>query len=1074
VSTAPQERYVPERKLGAGGMGEVWLATDILLNRQVAIKYLRTSHQSEQRDSLLAEARMLASLNHPNICLIYDAVFDPEAGQFYLVMEYLEGQPLSNLIDRPESLPLNASIDMVIGVLRALQYAHSRRVVHKDIKPENVIVQNDETIKLTDFGLASLISQMAEGTGRVAGTPTYISPEQVEGQVIDGRADLYSLGVMFYEMVSGGRLPFENAASAMDLLMAHLYDTPLPLHEVVADIPKVLERVIMRLLAKEPDERYPSAEVVLNILASLQARYKINKPHLRLLDPNAKPLIGQTQELQHLETIWAEVREKERSRLVVVQGEIGIGKRRLVAEFLSQSIVDKNFPAAVGRCDEFGLPYTPFVEILTTIFDAGLVSPGLNTDQAGYLLQQIPSLGNFFPTGQEANAERIKDPQQAQWQFLEAVTTILRQLGPAVLFLEDATFLDEASIALVRFLLRHGQSPLLLIADYRPSENVTSWFNDFRADEIEVITLSPLSLDLTRQYVVNFLDGPISEALLTTIYRRSNGNPFYIEEITRYLVRAGICYQDQSGQWQYNQRKGTHSLPPTLVNLFTRQLQRLSEAGRKALTMAALIGHEFDFAVWLDMLGGETELDPALDALDEGLGLQLLRDGGNDRYIFSPVDLAGVLASGLSSTRLRHLHRKIAEALVQRQAEPLSIGLHYEKAGATTEAATYLAAAAAKAAATNAINEAIDYYSRALALAKTAEWYEALGHLYRQKGLWSEAIKTFQQALALVTSTTHRARVLNGLSLVLWLYDNYTEAYQAVHELLKLEGISEVEYATAQSHLGMISWTMGQLAEAEKWCQQSVESLRSHGDEAGLAGSYNRLGLVYLSEGKLDEANKVFEQALQLRRSLGDYWGQAYCLNNLAKAAIEQGRFEQAEALLVSAQELFDKIESYDGLMVVLTNLGRLKLRKGQVEAALSPLTQARQIALDINKRSAYGLADIQTLLAQRALAQGELEPAKVMATEALKLVEAAGNREYMAMAQLTLAQIQAAAGDLTGSAHQHEQAIRQFEQIGALPGLLRARFSYAQLLVQQGRDEATTSLIPAIRQEAALIGLYI
>jgi tetratricopeptide (TPR) repeat protein len=463
-----------------------------------------------------------------------------------------------------------------------------------------------------------------------------------------------------------------------------------------------------------------------------------------------------------------------------------------------------------------------------------------------------------------------------------------------------------------------------------------------------------------------------------------------------------------------------------------------------------------------------------LDTLDEGLGLQLLRDGGNDRYIFSPVDLAGVLASGLSSTRLRYLHRKIAEVLVQHQADPLNIGLHYEKAGATTEAATYLAAAGAKAAVTNAINEAIDYYSRALALTEAVEWYEALGHLYRQKGLWSEAIETFQRALTMVTSITHRARILNGLSLVLWLYDNYAEAYQAVHELLKLEGISEVEVATAQSHLGMIFWTVGQLAEAEKWCQKSVETLRSHGDEAGLAGAYNRLGLVYLSQGKLAEANKVFEDALQLRQSLGDYWGQAYCLNNLAKVAIEQGRFEQAESLLVSAQELFDKIESYDGLMVVLTNQGRLKLREGQVEAALAPLIQARQIALDINKRSAYGLADIQTLLAQGALAQGELEIAKAMATEALKLVEAAGNREYVAMAQLTLAQIQAAEGDLVGSAHRHEETIKQFEQINGLPGLLRARLSYAQLLAQQGTDEATTSLIQATRQEAGLIGLYI
>jgi tetratricopeptide (TPR) repeat protein len=197
-------------------------------------------------------------------------------------------------------------------------------------------------------------------------------------------------------------------------------------------------------------------------------------------------------------------------------------------------------------------------------------------------------------------------------------------------------------------------------------------------------------------------------------------------------------------------------------------------------------------------------------------------------------------------------------------------------------------------------------------------------------------------------------------------------------------------------------------------------------------------------------------------------------LNNLGKVAIEQGQFEQAQTWLTSAQELFEKIESYDGLMVTLTNQGRLSVRAGQAVAALAPLAQAREIALDINKRSAYGLADIQILLAQVALAQGELARARALTLEALNLVETAGNREYIAMAQLTLAQIQGAEGDLAGATHWHQQAIAGFEQVGSLPGLLRARFSYAQALAQQGNNEAVASLAQTVRQEAASIGLYL
>jgi DNA-binding SARP family transcriptional activator len=177
VASRP-DRFRFERKLGEGGMGEVWLATDTLLGRSVAIKYpLVTSPLSV--DQLLQEARLLAPLNHPNITTLHDFLVDRDHNRFYLVMEYVDGKSLSAIIEDGHRLPLEISLEIAQGVLRALSYAHKQRVVHRDVKPANVMIGDE--VKLTDFGLAKLAALLQRGTDLMAGTPAYMAPEQIEG-----------------------------------------------------------------------------------------------------------------------------------------------------------------------------------------------------------------------------------------------------------------------------------------------------------------------------------------------------------------------------------------------------------------------------------------------------------------------------------------------------------------------------------------------------------------------------------------------------------------------------------------------------------------------------------------------------------------------------------------------------------------------------------------------------------------------------------------------------------------------------------------------------------------------------
>ena len=196
-------------KLGIGGMGVVYEAEDARLARKVALKFLpeEMADDPDAARRFQREADTIAQLNHPNICLIYDAVFDPEAGQFYLVMEYLEGQPLSNLIDRPASLPLNLSVDIVVGVLRALQYAHSRRVVHRDIKPANILLDNNGRPTLIDFGASRVALQGRTQALTAVYTPGYAAFEQSTSARQGPWTDIYALAATLYHCITGAPPP---------------------------------------------------------------------------------------------------------------------------------------------------------------------------------------------------------------------------------------------------------------------------------------------------------------------------------------------------------------------------------------------------------------------------------------------------------------------------------------------------------------------------------------------------------------------------------------------------------------------------------------------------------------------------------------------------------------------------------------------------------------------------------------------------------------------------------------------------------------------------------------------------
>ena len=254
--------------IGEGAMGAVWRAYDSVIRRFVALKLLsRAGRSADAQDRFMREARAAGALQHPNIVTVYDLGESDE--QLFIAMELVDGRDLSALIAVSEPLALERKLDIVIEVLQGLSYAHERGVIHRDVKPSNVRIASDGSVKIMDFGIARLQSADVTGSGAIVGTPTYMAPEQITNGAITPATDVFAVGCLLYELL-GYHKPFE-AETVHGVLYQVLTTDPKPLRTMAPSIPAALERVVGKALNKVPEERYETARQMQSALFSIRA-----------------------------------------------------------------------------------------------------------------------------------------------------------------------------------------------------------------------------------------------------------------------------------------------------------------------------------------------------------------------------------------------------------------------------------------------------------------------------------------------------------------------------------------------------------------------------------------------------------------------------------------------------------------------------------------------------------------------------------------------------------------------------------------------------------------------------------
>lgn len=711
------KQYQIADQLGEGRLGAVLKVMDLQKHQTAALKTLPLTLGVETIDRFASQVHLLLELDHPSIAHIYDCDWSQDGNYTFIVEELLTGPTLhERLGDQAERLTEDEALDITLNLTLALEYAHSRGVIHGNLRPEDIFL-TPNGLKLSSFGLGRL-----EETRNLLEAPmlfltaSYLAPEQIQGKPLDARTDLYALGVILYQLFTG-RLPF--AGSEYEILQAHLEQLPIPPRQLNPNLSHSIEHLILKLLAKTPSDRYGSAKQARRIASGLMSSG--SEGHLS----GQNHLVGREHQLQRLRTCWTET-QAGYGQLALITGEPGIGKTSLARQFAAQSRAEV---VLIGRCQEGegSPPYEPFREALQAYF--ATVPPELFNQEAQQLIANFtwlaPELRQIVPGLPDPPS---LEPQQEQFRLISSLTQFIvqaTQQRPWLLILDDLQWIDPSSLELLRYLGRHlPKTALFIIGSYRDTEvgrrhPLQALLRDFsRIISPRRLPLDRLSQAHVAQMLGNLWTGPIPENLAQKIFRQTEGNPLYVEEIARGLEDDGLVIL-YDGEWRFPDAEAIR-LPQSIHEAIEGRIHYLSADARDVLAQAAVLGETFRLAD-LVALSDLSEW-AVLEHLDVALERQLVQEMSGDATLgFNHAEIHHVLYQDLGTLRRRRLHRRAGETLERRaQPEPERLAevlaRHFSEAGELQKALTYSVAAARQAETLYANEVAVQWYSHALNL----------------------------------------------------------------------------------------------------------------------------------------------------------------------------------------------------------------------------------------------------------------------------------------------------------------------------------------------------------------------
>jgi len=822
-------------RIGRGASAEVYRVRRGA--SEYALKLFRTEGNDRQTIDVAfrREAALLACIDHPGLPHVYEVGLTGDGP--YLLMELVEGDRLTDAIVR-RPLAEDRLIAVGIDLADALGAAHDADLVHRDVKPDNIVLGSDGTARLVDFGLATRASR--DRTGVAAGTLAYAAPEQsgMLNRRVDGRADLYSLGAVLFEAATGSP-PFV-AADVGELVRMHAVVAAPDPRDLRPGLSPAFAAIIGRLLAKDPDDRYRHAAGLKADLRRLADEPGTDFPLGTADAPSGidrdLPMAGRRAEVEQLLDRWARANDGA-GGCAVIEGLSGVGKSRLAREVVAAA-GQKGCPVLHGKAAADHL--LPLATIRAAI-DGHLrfleQAPEPERRDAHRRLVEAaaamaPLVASLSPELATVLGVAAAGTEVALDQFTDAVATFLaeyaRSTGGAVLYLDDVQWLDDVTCAVLRQLApKLTGTPLLVLATARDDADSRPGLDAFRAattaaldtavtlrplDEVEVSALVSAATGGTK------IDGKAAARLTA----QCNGNPFTLLERVNAIVDAGLACPHW-GTWQVDYAGlALLDLPTDAAALVLKRLDALDQDERRLLSVAAIIGPQFAPDLVAEACGVDRQRVLAL--VTGASWRRLVASTGDGDCAFLHDRIREALVAQFTPDALRAAHELVAGALArQDRQDPASVyaladhclrGELERNPERVFQAAT---AAGRLALADHAPAQAVSYLERAAAAAAgqptDLAWLRTLGAAYHRSGRFADAVTTLRRALAGTTDRLERAKLLHQVAEVHDSTWNMTEQEAAINEALAELGrplpTSQVRVALTTSWMFLVGLLIG-------------------------------------------------------------------------------------------------------------------------------------------------------------------------------------------------------------------------------------------------------------------------